>query len=314
MPQFSNAMQAEEFSDFLVDHLDWVFEDDLPRHDKLFDAWLPMASGGQWKEEGIVITSFGAMPPKNVGGAFTVDQFYKSSQKTFTTQTWGLATLIEYELVRHDQYDIFGSVTALGRELAKSAVDRCNILAYAILNNFFSTSDSRFTVYNGEALGDTTHALLGGGTTSNRSSTNAALSYTSLQAGRTQFMKQQNERGIYVRLAPECLTVDPSNEFYAQTLIQSSLRPGTANNDKNVMPKYKVHGDSPYLTSLTAWFLTAAKSNLKRRSMRFRQIDEPKRRSDFDASTWNTVVTCYQANRVEVLHYQGTYGSDGTGS
>lgn len=311
MPQFSNVMQAEEFSDFLVSHLDWVFEDDLPNHQKLFSAWLPMVSGGEWREEGIVIAGLGAMPAKPVGGAMVVDKFISSDQKTFSTQTWGIATVLEYELGRHDQYSIFDGFAA---EMAKSAVDRCNILAYSILNNFFSTGDSRFTIYNAEALGSTAHVLLGGGTTSNRAASDAALSYTALQAGRTRFMLQQNERGRYVNLTPECLTVHPSNEFYAQTLVQSTLVPGTANNDKNVLPKYRIHGDSPYLTSETAWFLTASKSQLKRSSMRFRELDKPQTRSDFDASTWNTVYGCYQANRVEVLHYQGTYGSEGDGS
>jgi hypothetical protein len=305
-------MQAEEFSAYLVTHLDWVFEDDLPKHDKLFKSILPMVSGGEWKEEGIVLSGFGAMPAKNVGGAITVDKFYTSSQKTFTTQTWGLGCVLEYELVRHDQYNIWGG--DLSRELAKSAVDRCNILAYGMFNNAFSTSDSRYTIYNAEALCSTSHTLLSGGTLSNQVASNPALSYTALQTGRTMFLKMKNERGIYVRLMPECLVVDPSIEWYAQTLMQSSLRPGTANNDKNVLPKYKVHGESPYLTSTTAWFLLAAKSVLKRRSCRFRELDKPGTRSDFDASTWNTVYTCYTANRFETLHYQGVVGSDGTGS
>lgn len=312
MPQFSNAMQAEEFSSLLVTHLDWVFEDNLPKHDKVFKAWLPAVSGGEWRHEGVVTTGFGAMPAKNVGGEIGIDKFFISSEKTFNTQTWGLGCVIEYEAIRHDQYNILSG--DLARELSKSAVDRCNILAYAILNNAFVTTDSRFTIYNGEAICSTSHALLGGGTLSNRVASNPALTYTSLQTGRTMFMTMQNERGIYVNLKPECLIVEPTNEYYAQTLMQSALRPGTANNDKNVLPKYRVHGDSPYLSSTTAWFLCAAKSILKQRSCRFRELDKPGTRSDFEARTWNTVFTAYTSNRVEVLHYQGIVGSDGTGS
>ena len=314
MAQYSNAMQAEQFSAYLVDHLDWVLEDDLPKHEKLFKAWLPSMSGGQWREEGIVLTGFGAMPAKNVGGAITSDQFITSDQKTFNTQTWGLGCVIEYELVRHDQYNIWGG--DLSRELAKSAIDRCNILAYAILNNAFSTSDARFTIYNGEVLITNSHALLGGGTLSNEVASNPALSYQALQTARTMFMTQQNERGIYVRLKPECLIVEPTNEFYARTLMRSALKPGTANNDVNTFKEsgYRVHGNSPYLTSTTAWFLCASKAVLKQRSCRFRELDKPASRSDFDASTWNTVYTVYMANRVETLHYQGMVGSDGTGS
>jgi len=41
--------------------------------------------------------------------------------------------------------------------------------------------------------------------------------------------------------------------------------------------------------------------------------DEPMFRKDFDHSTWNSVMSCYTSKRVDVLHYQGTYGSLGTG-
>ena len=40
MPQFSNAAQAMEFSDLLKDGLDWVFEDSLPTHDKLYTPYI----------------------------------------------------------------------------------------------------------------------------------------------------------------------------------------------------------------------------------------------------------------------------------
>jgi hypothetical protein len=310
-PQFANAAQAEEFSDFLKSGLDDVFEDDLPTHDKLYRPWLQETSADEYKEDAIVVTGLGTMPEKLVGQSITVDKPYKSSTKVYTLRTWAIGYVAEYELTRWDLYGIFNEMES---EMARSAVDRCNIQATAILNNAFSTANAVYTTYSGEALGSATHALLGGGTTTNRSATDAALSYAALQEARSDFMTMKNERGIYIRLRPKNLVVHPDNEWWAQTLMKSSLRPETADNDANVIKgDWKVVGDNPYLTAADAWFMTCGKKQLAR-SMRFRIGDKPKTRHDFDHSTWNSVRSCYQSNRVEVIHYQGLWTSQGDGA
>ncbi len=310
MPQFANAAQAEEFSDYLKTGLDDIFEDSLPTQDKLYRGWLSESDANEFREDAIVITGLGTMPTKDIGGDITVDKPITSSQKLYTLRTYALGYVAEYELVRWDRYDIFDEMED---ELAKSAVDRCNIQATAILNNAFSTADARYTTYSGEALADATHVLLGGGTTKNRSTTNAALSYAALQEARTDFMVLQNERGLFIRLKPRNLVVHPANEWWAQTLMQSVLRPETADNDKNVIQgNYRIYGDNPYLTSEDAWFMLSEKGKLNR-SMRFRIGDQPTVRHDFDHSTYNSVRSAYQSNRVEVIHYQGLWASDGTG-
>lgn len=311
MPVFANATQAEEFSDFLKSGLDDIFRDSLPRHDKLYRSWLSETSADEWKEDAIVVTGLGAMPTKPVGGNFVVDKPYKSSTKVYTMDTWGLAYVAEYELQRWDLYAVFNKMEG---ELAKSAIDRCNIQATAILNNAFSTTNSVYTTYAGEALAATDHALLGGGTTSNRSQSDAALSYSALQEARTAFMTMKNERGLYVRLVPKALICHPANEWWAQTLMKSSGRPETADNDTNVIKgEFQVIGNNPYLTSEDAWYIVSSKDTLAK-AMRFRIGDKPSTRHDFDHSTWNTVRSCYQSNRVEVVHYQGFWASQGDGA
>lgn len=311
MPQFANAAQAEEFSNYLKSGLDDVFEDDLPTFSKLYRDWLPESKADEYKEDAIVITGLGAMPEKEVGGGITVDKPYTSSTKVYTLRTWAIGYVAEYELTRWDLYNIFDSMES---EMARSAVDRCNILATAILNNAFSTADAVYTTYAAEALASTAHVLLGGGTTSNRSDTNADLTYAGIQEAITDFMTMKNERGIYIRLQPRNLICHPGDEWYAETLMQSALRPGVANNDKNVFQgRLRVIGDNPYLTSTAYWFVTCDKKTLGR-SMRFRVGDSPMTRHDFDHQTYNSVRSCYQSNRVEVIHYQGLWASDGSGS
>jgi len=306
MAEFQNATQVEQFANFVKTHLDVLFEDELPQHPKLYPVWLKEEKAKKYVKTQQLITGLGAMPSKDVGGAFTVDRPYKGTEKTFKITTWGVATVFEYELTRWDQWDVFGDMT---KEMAKSAIDRCNISAYAILNNGFSTSNSLYTVYNSEALFSTSHSLVTGGTTSNAGTSNPAISYTSIQDAVSDYAMLQNERGRYVRPIPKTIVVYPTKRWVADTLVNSTLRPTTTDNDKNTLSSYGIH-DSPYLTSTTAWFLMGKPGGWGC----FEIGDAPKTRSDFDHSTLNMVQSCYLSFRVEVYHYQGTWGSDGTGS
>jgi hypothetical protein len=304
MPPFANVAQASEFADLLEIGLTDVFEDSLPTHPKLYTGWLTVKKAKEWIEDELVVTGFGAMPAKDIGGVITTDKPYISSPKDFTLKPFALGFVAEYELTRWDKYGIFGDMT---RELTRSAVDRCNILAYSLLNNGFATSDPTYTIYNGEALFSNAHALLGGGTTKNRPDSDVALSYLALQQARIDLSLLKNERGLYVRTSPSNLIVHPSKEWQAETLLQSTRRPGTADNDKNTLPSWSIHA-SPYLTSEEAFFVTAAKDQLR---IKFKTGDDPMFRKDFDASTWNSVFSVYQSIGIAVLHYQGTWGSTG---
>ena len=67
--------------------------------------------------------------------------------------------MAEYELFRWDQYKVFRKIT---KKLARSGVDRKNVLAYSIPNNAFSTADSIYTTYaSGGPLLQQPHAVEG---------------------------------------------------------------------------------------------------------------------------------------------------------
>jgi len=304
MPPFSNVAQANEFSDLLELGLTDVFEDSLPTHPRLYKGWLDVQKAKEWIEDELVVTGFGPMPAKDVGGVILTDKPYISAPKDFTLTPFALGFVAEHELIRWEKYSVFGDMT---KELTRSAVDRCNIVAHAIPNNGFSTANPVYTVYNGEPLFSNSHALLGGGTTKNRPDSDIALSYLALQQARIDLSLLKNERGLYVRTTPSNLLVHPAKEWIAETLLQSTGRPGTADNDKNTLPKLKVQA-SPYLLSEEPFFVFAERNQLR---IKFKLGDEPTFRKDFDPSTWNSIFSVYQSIGVAVLHYQGTWGSLG---
>lgn len=145
--------------------------------------------------------------------------------------------------------------------LNNSMVAFWNAYAANILNSA-STYDSNIGG-DGKALLATDHPI-DSGTLANTSTTPLALSEASLIARMKAIRKYRDEAGILVDAFGELLVIPVNLEDVAIRLQKTELRPGTANNDVNVIPevaggisKYKV---MRYLTSDYAWFI---KTNIK---------------------------------------------------
>jgi hypothetical protein len=147
---------------------------------------------------------------------------------------------------------------------------------------------------DGVSLFNTAHPLvngvIGGVTTvSNRSSTDAALSITSLAAARTTLRKTRTESGKLTPLTAKYLVVGPSQLSLAEEIVRSTLKPGqftggTQPNDQNVFgPAGNYHLEIicwDYLDESlnpNAWFLLADTPSLK-----FMHFDREKLTSDTD--------------------------------
>jgi hypothetical protein len=133
-----------------------------------------------------------------------------------------------------------------------------NALAANILNT--ATTYDPAIGGDGKALLAPDHPI-DTGVLPNTASTPLALNETSLiQAAKNIRKNWRDEAGILIDAWAETLVIPVHLEDVAIRLQQSELRPGTANNDPNVIPKvaggiknYKV---MRYLTSDYAWFLT----------------------------------------------------------
>jgi hypothetical protein len=308
MPDFGgNVARMQEFSALLELGLSKVFKDDLPTHPKLYTDWLTTKTANEFIEDQLVTTGFGPMPEKAIGGPTITDKPYISSPKDFEIVPYALGFVGEYELIRWDKYAVFTGIT---KKLTRSGVDRCNVLAYAIPNNSFSTTDPVYTTYAEEALCATSHALLRGGTGANRPSTDVDISYLGMQEAITDFALLTNEDGLYIKLTPRRVMCHPSKRWEAVTLLESDYRPDNANMAKNTLKSggLGVH-DSPYLSNTNYWWMMADKAKLE---MSFDTGDSLTFRRDFQMSTWNNVFSMYASYRVAVLHWYGIWGTTGT--
>ena len=103
------------------------------------------------------------------------------------------------------------------------------VKAAAVLNDAFSTSQLGG---DGVTLCNTGHPIVAG-TFSNRSATDADLNETSLEQALIDIAAFVDERGLKIALKGMKLIVPSNLQFTAERLLQSQLRPGTADNDVN---------------------------------------------------------------------------------
>ena len=307
MPVIGSVAQMNEFSALLELRLSRVFQDDLPTHPKLYPAWLTEKTVTRYVDRDRMATGFGPMPEKPPGNPIVVDKPYLGAEKSYTMKPYALGFVAEYELIRWDKFGVFADIT---RKLSRSGTDRKNVVTYAILNNAFSTADSIYTTWNGEALCETTHQLLRGGTAKNAPTVAVGLSYLGMQEAITDYMLLPNEDGLYIVLSPKTVICHPSKAWVAKTLLKSTKRPGTADNDTNTLEGEFDYHTAPFLTDTDAWFLAADKRRLSE-SMRLELGDDLMFRQDYQISTWNRVYSMYASFRVAVSYWMGLWGSQG---
>jgi len=206
-------------------------------------------------EEETKLSGFGAAPVKNEGSAIAYDNAQEAFTARYTHETIAMGFSITEEAVEDNLYDSLSAryTKALARAMAYTK----QVKAAAILNNAFSGSG--VTYGDGKTLCATDHPLVSGGTNSNTPATPADLNETSLEAAVIQIAAWTDERGLLIAAKPRKLVVPPSLQFVATRLLETELRPATADNDINAM---RAMGSIPggytvnnYLTDNNAWFL-----------------------------------------------------------
>src|SRR6185437_15174220 len=153
--------------------------------------------------------------------------------KTFTLKTFGLAVAVQHEAIAWDLYKIFNRIPQL---LAKSSVDRYNLEAYSLFANAFSTTDSYYQTFQGEAIVKLAHTRIDGGTWKNRPTINLGLSYLALQQARIDLRKIVNERGRYtVGMNMKRLITSEEQRWVAREILDRQYRSDNNNMQPNQM-------------------------------------------------------------------------------
>ena len=205
-------------------------------------------------EEEVMLSGFGSAPVKTEGTAVSFDDAQEAYTARYTMETIALAFSITEEAIEDNLYDRLAS--RYTKALARSMSNTKQVKGAATLNNAF---DSNFVGGDGLELCSTAHVLVNGNTWRNEPSTAADLNETSLENGLIDVAGYVDERGLRVSVRGQKLIIPAALQFVADRLLESTLRPGNADNDINatrnmgMLPQgYTVNH---YLTDTDAWFM-----------------------------------------------------------
>ena len=244
-------------------------------HAEIFDT----ESSERAFEEEVMLSGFGSAPVKSEGSAVSFDDAQEAYTARYTMETIALAFSITEEAIEDNLYDRLAS--RYTKALARSMANTKQVKAAAVLNSAF---DSTVTGGDGKELCATDHPLAGGSTLRNELSTAADLNETSLENSLIDIAAFVDERGLKVSVRGLKLIVPPALQFVADRLLESTLRPGSADNDVNatrnmgILPQGYVVNH--YLTDTDAFFI---KTDAPRGFVHFERLPiTTKMEGDFD--------------------------------
>jgi len=225
---------------------------------------------------------------------------------TYTHLKYTKGFKVSQELVEDDQHNV---ISKMPKALAKSVVLTTEFHAANVFNNAFTAA---YTSYgDGKPLCSVGHTRADGGTAqSNASATGITLGETNLETGRLALETALNDKGEIVSFNVNQLLVPVQLRKSAQILTDSTLRPGTANNDVNVYEGALKVIPWRYLTSSTAWFLMDGGNHLLNWFWRIR----PEFKSDY---AFDSDAALYKARirfSVGWSDWRGVWGSAGDGA
>ena len=205
-------------------------------------------------EEEVLFPGFGAAPTKAEGAGVQYDTTGEAWVAKYHHETIALAFAITEEAMEDNLYESLSR--RLSRALARSMQHTKQVKAANIYNRAFNTS---YTGGDGQTLCSTAHPLKGGGTSSNRPSTDADLSETALEDALIAIAGFVDDRSLPVALQAVSLHVPRQLKFVAERILKSTHRTETADNDVNAIYSLGMLQNGAAInhrfTDTDAWFL-----------------------------------------------------------
>ena len=253
------AMTASQFSLLLAPGLSNIWFDPFENAGSEFDKLFNIRDMQKVTETDAKMSGFGGLQTQDEGQSIVYQDAIPpiSRDYDFTNRASG------YKITEKLQdWELYGQIAKLEGALREAAEFDVETFAFAVLNNATGTGTS--TGFDGLALASTAHTRLDGGATqANRPTALGALSVSTLQTGVTQFNTWVNDRGRPIRSRPLRLIVPPALELTAREILESQLRPDTANNTSNVLTRFGLDLHvSRFLTGSTFWALQGDKHDM----------------------------------------------------
>lgn len=260
-----------------------------------------MRGSSRWGEQTSTMARLGPAAEKPEGEAVTFDAPIQGYDKTYTHVSYALAVNFSEELIEDDNMQL---VSETYQGLGKAVYQTRQIQAWAVFNDGFADTGP-----DGASLFNATHTLIGGGTYGNRPATDVGMSVAGMREMEVDMIEQVDHRSLNVLLKPKCIMVPGELKHTTFEILKSQDRPDTANRAMNTF--YNENYDSivnPFLTSATAWFALAEKTDHK---LIWYDRKDPATRSWYDerSGDYNTKIRTRFSNGYS--DWMGTWGTTG---
>ena len=248
------VMTRAQFKKELQDGLNTIFGLEYRQHKQQYTQLFAISNSTKAFEEDQLVSGLGPAQVKAEGAPVAYDSGSESYTARYTHETVALAFAITEEAVEDNLYAQQGA--RFSRALARSMNHTKEVKGAAVYNRGF---DAAFPGGDGKPLFATDHPLTGGGTFANTFVTPAQLSEASLEEALNIIGDFVDERGLQIPVRAVKLIVPVELQFIAPRLLLSPYRPGTADNDINVINNQNLieggYTVNNYLTDPDAWFL-----------------------------------------------------------
>lgn len=223
------------------------------RYPEEFSKVFDVSEGKEAVRHAMELGGPSTLPQKDENGAASALTFRQGPDQTYTWTVYAGQMSLSYELIADARTTVIKrTASALGNAMALTP----EYLAAQYLDNAFSTSLSA----DGQAIYSTAHLIVGtqASNGSNKLSTAAALSETSMEDSMTQLMTIKGPDGLVTKVMPKLLVVPAALDITSKKIARSEKTLGSANNDPS-MVRTSESGIKPftfrYLSSNTQWHI-----------------------------------------------------------
>jgi len=246
------TMTAAQFQLFTEPGLSNIWHESWPPREEQFSQIFNIRDMERLKITDAKMAGFGPFQEQAEGQSVFYDEAIAPVTVDYESLVEALGYKISDKLIRGELY---GQVNLLERDLMSASLDAIERFAFTILNN--STNTTFAAGFDGLALTSTAHTRLDGGATqANRPTTLSALSLAELHTAVITFRNWRSDRGRPFRSIPRTLVIPPDEELNAIEILDSAMRPDTANNATNALTRWGLQPKVvDYLTTATFWAL-----------------------------------------------------------
>jgi hypothetical protein len=293
-----------QFAQLLAPGLHDIISEDLEDQPEEYSQTFNVSPSTRAYEEEVLMAGLGAVPTKPEGEVLKMDDPIQGGSARLTAQSYALGFQVTREMY---QDDLYGKIKQVANDFSASIKQTIESTAANVLNNAFTSSTGTITI-DGVTLYNTAHPLLGGGTYSNRASTDISLSITGLQEITLLFENMVNERGLIKRSIPRELLIPANLQFVAGEILNSAYKPFTGNNEVNTMQGRLEPVMNHYLTSKSAWFVMSEKAQ---HHLQFFWREQPSFENQDDFYTKGANFSTFFRFSTGAWYWHGTCGSEG---